>query len=224
MKYRLLAPMVAVAASLSFAATGHSQDFISDVKVAVVAENADIVAVVKAAAESKPTQAAEIAQAAVKALELRAKDAADEAVIESIIQAAIQGAKANADQAKSIRAVAESALLHPDNSSKPIQGGEVTGQGNPLDPPGFDPLGSPLDSFNMGGTGGGTTGGGGGIGGGGIGSLLGRIPAGGLPGGFIGATPGSGGDTPGGNGDLGVGNGGSGGGLVNPPVVTKPAP
>lgn len=218
--------MFAVTVSLSLAQPAFSQDVISEVKAAVVAEKADIAAIVKAATGANPGQAAEIAQAAVKALELKSNDAADEEIIESIIQAAIEGAKAGSDQAKSIRAVVESALLKQDDSSEPIQGGEASGTGNPLDFPGMDPLGSPLDSFNEGGTGGGTTGGGGGIGGSGIGSLLGGLPAGGIPGGFIGATPGGGGDTPGSSGDLGggTGSGGGGGGLVNPPVVTNPAP
>lgn len=106
------------------------------------------------------------------------------------------------------------------NSKGPSTGDTVQFEAlnNPLDIPGVDPLGNPLDSFNEGGTAGGTTGGGGGIGGGGLGSLLGRMPAGGIPGGFIGATPGGGGDTPGTSGT----GGGVGGGLVNPPVITKP--
>ena len=223
MKKKILSSLFAVTVSLAMAPSAFSQDVISDVKAAVVTESADIAGIVKAAAEANPGQAAQIAQAAVKALGLKSNDAADEATIELIIQAAIEGSKAGVDQAKSIRAVAESALLQPDSSSEPIQGGDTGGQGNPLDAPGVNPLGNPLNSFNSGGTGGTTTGGGGGIGGGGLGSLLGRLPAGSLPGGFIGATPGSGGDNPGVGGDLGGGNG-NGGGLVNPPVVTKVNP
>jgi hypothetical protein len=224
MKKKILSSLFAVTVSLAMAPSAFSQDVISDVKSAVVAESADIAAIVKAAAAANPGQAAGIAQAAVKALELKSNDAADEATIELIIQAAIEGSKAAADQAKSIRAVAESALLQPDSSSEPIQGGDTGGQGNPLDVPGVNPLGSPLSSFNEGGTAGGTTGGGG-TGSGGLGSLLGRLPAGGMSGGFIGSIPSGGGDGPGAGGDLGGGNGaGGGGGLVNPPVVTNPAP
>ena len=221
MKKQLFASMFAVTASLSLTHAALSQDVISEVKAAVVAEKADIAAVVKAAAAANPTQAAEIAQAAVKALELKSNDSADEETIESIIQAAIEGSKAGADQAKSIRAFAESALLQPDGISKPIQGGETDGEGNPLDFPGFNPLGNPIDSFNSGGTGGGTTGGGGGIGGGGLGAVLGGLPAGALPGGVFGASPNGGGSTPSGAGGLGGGTG-VGGGLINPPVVTDP--
>jgi len=221
MKKTILPSMFAVMASLSLAQPVFSQDVISEVKTAVVAGNADIASVIKAAAEANPTQAAEIAQAAVKALKLKSNDSADEEMIESIIQAAIKGSNADAAQAKSIRAVVESALLQPDSSSEPIQGGEAGGNGNPLDFPGFNPLGNPLEAFNSGGTGGGTTGGGGGLGGNGIGSLLGNLPAGTLPGGFFSATPGGGGDSPGASGDFG-GGGGIGGGIVNPPVITKP--
>ncbi len=219
MKNTIFASVFAVTVSLSLTHSALSQDVISDVKTAVVAEKADIPAVVKAAAEANPTQAAEIAQAAIIALVLKSNDSADEATIESIIQAAIEGSKADADFAKSIRTVAESALLQPDDNSQPIQGGATVGF-NPLDFPGIDPRSSPLSSFNMGGGAGGTTGAGGGIGGGGIGSLLGGLPAGGLPGGFFGATPGGGGDGPGASGDLGGGSG-NGGGLVNPPVTTR---
>jgi hypothetical protein len=99
------------------------------------------------------------------------------------------------------------------------EGGELGGVGSPLDFPGMDPQGNPLESFVKGGTGGGTTGAGGGIGGGAIGSLLGKLPAGGLPGGFFAATPGGGGDSPGASDDLG-----GGGQINNPGPVTEVNP
>jgi hypothetical protein len=182
MKKNILTPLFAVAVSLSITQNLFSQDVISEVKVAVLADQADISAVVRAAAQANPEKAAEIAQAAVKALGLKSNDATDEATIESVIQAAIEGSAADADQAKSIRALAESALIKPDSVSKPIQGGETSGAGNPLDYPGIDPLGSPVDAFVHDGVAAGTSHGDGTVGGNGIGLLYEKLPAGAYPG------------------------------------------
>lgn len=176
------------------------------VSLKVSSDKSQVLEIVSKEIAAAPSCACEIVKAAIKSSK------ANNELVGQIVETAISVAPEQRDTiVKCATSAAPDAYLEIKMAAAASR---ADGQNNnPLNVPGINPLASPLSSFTEGGGAGGTTGGGGGIGAGGLGSLLGRLPAGGLPGGFFGATPG-------GSGNPGLGGGGGGGGIINPPVTT----
>ena len=198
------------------------------VRQQVTAEQSKVLEIVASKISESPSCACEIVKSAITASDAEKNDVAaivEVAIVSSpdqmrlITQCAIAAAPSALPEIQAVLARFDpnsGDSVSNSKSAKSSKGDDGSNQAsqpndNPLNTPGVNPQGSPLDSFSADGTNGGTTGGVGGIG-----SLLGRNPAGSLSSNFFGGFLGVGG--------IFIGDGFGSGFIVNPPVVTSPAP